>query len=213
MMVVALTLSLLSIGCGEKQILTDDGLQADAGLRTNPQQVTGRTPPPTLASNRGDGGATAGATTVRNPANTGGEETVNFAHGEVALSPVWLEQQDFIVAGEVKTAIRVATSLPPTKGTLFVLLRLSRWAQAEDLAPIKFDDVVVTIRQHDNASLWNFPDLWPGITSMISIMPLEMLEEQPLPRATAELHTITSEHEFVPYETTEEHRHLVFPPE
>ena len=197
------------IGCGENPNTTE--LIIDGEQQSQVQTLTtGRTPPPTL-SRRG-GGSTAGGTTAGARTTNNGDGTVNFANSEVNSSPVWLEMEEFMISGERKSAIRVATSLAPTKGTLFILIRLSRWARAEDIAPIKFDDVVVTIRQHDTTTLWHFPDLWPGITSMISIMPLETLEEQPLPRATAELHTIKVGHEFVEYETTEQHRHLVFAP-
>ena len=181
------------MGCGQNNGLITDG----------EDQALGRRPPPTRSSS----GSSSTATTTT---QTNG--TVNFADGEVTRSIVWLEREAFMISGELKPAIRVVTSLAPTKGTLFILLRLSRWARAEDIAPIKFDDIVVTIRQHDTTSLWHFPDLWPGTTDMVSIMPLETLEQQALPRATAELHTITREHEFVPYELVEEHRHLVFPP-
>ncbi len=194
----------LIVGCGENP--TTPGLITDSGQ--DQTQILGRQPPPTRSSSVGESGDDTTATARA----VDGEEGVNFADGKVALSPVLLEQEEFIISGEIKTAVRVRTALAPSKGTLFILLRLSRWAHAEDLAPIKFDDVVVTIRKHDTTSLWYFPDLWPGTTDMISIMPLEMLEKQELPRATAELHTITKEHKFVPYEPVVNHQHLVFSP-
>ena len=192
---------LLLIGCGENPTTT--GLITDSGQ--DQTQILGRQPPPTRSNGSDD-------TTTTRTTNNNGEETVNLANGEVNVSPVWLEQEEFIISGESKDAVRVIANPAPTKGTLFILLRLSRWARAEDLAPIQFDDVVVTIRQHNATSLWYFPDLWPGTTDMVSIMPLGMLEEQELPRATAELHTIKKEHQFVPYEVIESHQHLVFPP-
>lgn len=192
----------LIVGCGQNpnRLLTDD---------RGPQTTVGKRPPPTLPGGGSGGDIGSNPDTVQTTANGG---TVNFADSTVGISTVWLERHEFVVNGEVKEAVRVATNLAPTEGTLFVLLRLSRWARAEDIAPIKWDDTVVTIRQHDTTSLWYFPDIWPGITDMISIMPLEMLEEQELPRATAELHTIKEGHEFLLYELIEEYRHAVFPP-
>ena len=219
-LVLSLLFLLIITGCGEYDSSlivdnVDNGLIVDnENERQQTQQVVGRMPPPTLSSRRSSGNTVASAQNATIDDGNDGEKTVNFADSEVTVSPVWLESEEFEINGNTRIGVRVVTNLAPTKGTMFVLLRISRWVRAEDKIPAKFDDVVVTIRKNSNTSQWFEPDLWPNVTSMISIMPVELLEQKDLPLATGEVppHTIKEGHTFVPYEPVEEHRHLVSRP-
>ncbi|MCY4576848.1 MAG: hypothetical protein OXB96_00215 [Candidatus Kaiserbacteria bacterium] len=194
---------LFSVGCGEG-VGSGNGIIGGGG-----DAGKGRSPDSTLSDHVFSGqniptrvgiGTTDGA-------------TVNFAQTGVTVSPVWLEMTELKVNGGAKSAVRVATNLPSNAGTLFVLIRVSRWAHAEDLEPVKWDDVVLTIRRGASASVWHLPEIWPGLTSMLSIMPVEELASGKLPRATAEINTILEGHKFLRYEAVAGYEHLVFPPE
>ena len=190
----------LSSGCGE---------EGRSGLIIGEPQTlqvqAGRLPPPTLESS---GGGNTNTTK-----NNDEDETVNFADGGVTVSPVWLEAREVMAAGdEVKVEIRVVTNMVPTKGTLFVLFRLSRWARAGDQREVSHYDFVMTIPKGHNASLWYPPELWPNLTNMVSIMSAKDLATSKLPRSTVEIHTIKSGHKFTPYESVKGFKHLVFPP-
>ena len=195
--VLVVLISVVLSGCEYENGDTDNGLIIGDGGQ---QQVSTRRPPPTL---RGvpeeDGGATK---TVTEKERDG---TVTFANTEVIVSPVGLELAE--------AGVRVVTNLPPTEGTLFVLLRVSYWARAADTVPFMTDNITVTIHKHAESSRFFWPNLWPGVTTEVSVEPLERLQEMAQPFATAELHVVGPEHKFVPYEPMEAHKQLVFPPE
>ena len=194
----------------------DDG---DSGGRPSRTPAPSNAPPPPLARDTGDDDDDRQP--PREPEDStdeDGNRTVTFRDGtEVTVSPVALQ------VGEVEfgtkdnpqtlTGPRVVTNLPPTRGTLFVLLSIEYWARAEDVRPFKVKNTTLTIRQNAERSHVYLPEPWPGATIKVSIQPMERIQELERPFATYERHIVRENHEFVPYEPIEGSSQLIFQPE